>query len=522
MPRFHAVRSAASFLWSLAAGATWSIWCLLLLGAWGGRPCRADEVMRAGVARVDITDREAGPVNDPLYVKALVLQRGSTRVAIITVDAVAIGEIGRIGNDYLIDVRASLEKRFQIPPSHLLINTSHCHGVILRDIRPHTMRAVEQAVSRMVPVRIGVGTGYEDRVQENRRMRLKDGTEVDVRHAYSMPRDEEVVSVGPIDPEIGILRIDRFDGRTLAVLFNFACHPIQGVPSGGNTADLTGFACRTIETSFGDGTMAFFLQGCAGDINPVFYKRVDMPRDAEALGTMLGLRVVRGARSIQPAADGPLRVLHRITTLPRADYDERIETLERERRRLVESLQGTTLNLKTFMELSVKYHLSPAYPSYYAYGYLHEAERKRGGLKRLDEVNRRAMARYVRNVETMERLTRINTNLRLLRRHRDDARAAGRKTLDVDLHAVRIGDFALLTFPGELTVEIGLGIKRRSPMKYTFVAGYTNGYIYYAPTARQLANQGGAQEDSDSLLAPSWQAIFEAQADAMLRRLAEE
>ena len=29
----------------------------------------------------------------------------------------------------------------------------------------------------------------------------------------------------------------------------------------------------------------------------------------------------------------------------------------------------------------------------------------------------------------------------------------------------------------------------------TFVAGYTNGYIYYAPTAEQLLNPGAAQED---------------------------
>ena len=50
--------------------------------------------LQAGVAKVDITNVEAGPVNDPLYVKALVLADESTKVAIITVDAVAIGEIG--------------------------------------------------------------------------------------------------------------------------------------------------------------------------------------------------------------------------------------------------------------------------------------------------------------------------------------------------------------------------------------------------------------------------------------------
>jgi hypothetical protein len=50
----------------------------------------------------------------------------------------------------------------------------------------------------------------------------------------------------------------------------------------------------------------------------------------------------------------------------------------------------------------------------------------------------------------------------------------------------------------------------------TFVAGYTNGYIYYAPTAEQLKNLGGAQEDSDCILAPEWQKLYEAKAAEIL------
>ena len=84
---------------------------------------------------------------------------------------------------------------------------------------------------------------------------------------------------------------------------------------------------------------------------------------------------------------------------------------------------------------------------------------------------------------------------------------------------MRLGDFVLITFPGELPVQIGLDIKRRSPHPFTFVAGVTNGYIYYTPTVQQLENLGGAQEDSDCLLAPEWQPIFAAKVAAILRRL---
>ena len=66
--------------------------------------------LQAGVAKVVITNTEAGPVNDPLYVKALVLTDDATTIALVTVDAVAIGEIGHIGNDYLPAVRGRIEK----------------------------------------------------------------------------------------------------------------------------------------------------------------------------------------------------------------------------------------------------------------------------------------------------------------------------------------------------------------------------------------------------------------------------
>lgn len=55
----------------------------------------------AGAAKVDITNVDAGPVDGPMHVRALVLQNKATTAVIITVDAVAIGEIGHIGNDYL-------------------------------------------------------------------------------------------------------------------------------------------------------------------------------------------------------------------------------------------------------------------------------------------------------------------------------------------------------------------------------------------------------------------------------------
>ena len=404
--------------------------------------------LMAGVAKVDITNRDAGPVNDPLYVKALVLKNDAIILAIITVDAVAIGEIGHIGNDYLPTVRARLESEFQIAPEHVLVNASHCHGVVCADVDAKTVQAVTEAMANMAAVRTGAGAGREDRIMENRRLRMLDGTEIDSRHAYSLPPDDELMGIGPVDPEIGVLRFDREDGRTLAALYNFAMHPIQGVPNGANTADVTGFASTVIEENLGDGAVALFLQGCAGDINPVYYKDVDHPRDAEPLGNMLGLSALQALREVQTLDDSRLSVLRETISLPRANTAARIAAMEAEQTRLVESLQGTSLNLKTFLSLTAKYSLAPEYPSYYAHGYMHDAATGREDLTKLDTENRRNMEQYAANIATMEKLTRLRTNLDLLRKHHTAKVAAGASTIDVEVLGVRVGDFVLVTFPG--------------------------------------------------------------------------
>jgi hypothetical protein len=339
-----------------------------------------------------------------------------------------------------------------------------------------------------------------------------------------MPPDEDVAEVGPVDSEIGILRLDRAEqggkhGQTLAVVYNFACHPIQGVPGGANTADLTGFASRVIEDQLGEGSMALFLQGCGGDINPVRYKDVDHPRHAEPLGTMLGVSALKGFRKIECRADARLHVINEVVSLPRADLTDRIAAMEAEQLRLVRSLKGTSLNLKTFLPLTVKYHLSDDFPSDYSHRYLHEKQMGRDDLTNLDAENRRNMKLYVENIHTMEQLTRTQTNLDLLKKHQAENVAAGKRTIDVEVPGLRIGELTLVTFPGELTVQIGLNIKQASVQKRTFVAAYTNGYIYYAPTAEQLLNPGGAQEDCDCILAPEWQAIFEMRALQTLKDL---
>jgi hypothetical protein len=58
------------------------------------------------------------------------------------------------------------------------------------------------------------------------------------------------------------------------------------------------------------------------------------------------------------------------------------------------------------------------------------------------------------------------------------------------VHAVRIGDGAIVTGPGETFTEYGMAVKERSPATPTFYAGYTNALLGYLPTAAEYAFGG--------------------------------
>ena len=479
--------------------------------------------LRAGTARSNITtDAENVRVNDPLFAKALVLDDGKIRLAIVTMDAVAIGGIGDIKDDFLPKLRARIQNELDIPAKNVLVNASHTHppGPLLcndEEQLKRTFDAVRRACQNMTPVKVGCGVGHEDRIMMNRALRLKNGQHWTIRHSNPCPPDEEVESVGPIDPEIGILRIDRLDGSPFAVVYNFACHPYLGVPKGGVTADFPGFASKLIEDTLGHDAMAFFLQGAAGDITAVLYKDTSQPRDAERFGTMLGLSTLDALKNIR-TGEATLNVINEPLLLPRrTDSDQRIAALQEEQARLLRSLRGTSLNLKTFLPLYIKHALDPERPSYYSYRYLQSEQTGSDDLSGIDAQNRGHMAKYLRNIHTMEKLARNQDRIATFERHKAINKVAGEPSVATEVQGIRIGDFFLITSPAEVLVEVGLNVKNASPHKHTFMAAYSNGYIHYGPPAADYDK--GGYEVVECFIAPEWQELYERKANDVLRRL---
>ena len=486
--------------------------------------------LRAGVAKSEITNCDPGVmVNDPLYAKALVLDDGQTSVVIITMDVTAIG--GRkisqgmlpdVGEEFLPNLRERLERELKIPGGNLLVNASHTHPpgrMLCSDDEQvaRTFDAVRRAMGNMVEVRIGSGSGCEDRISINRTLRLKNGRHWTIRHSNPCPPDEEVEGLGPFDPEIGIIRIDRMDGTPLAVVYNFACHLLFGDYLGHITANIPGYASKVIENSLGNGAMALFLQGAAGDVCDVTFKAFERLRDVECLGTLLGLSTLKALNGIE-TRNAEIKVIAETIKLPRrTDIPERIEALRQEQSILLESLHFTSLNFKSFLPLYMKHKLNPDYPSDYSFSYLQAQQIGDQKFAGMDSYNRKNIDKYLRNIQAMETLTRIQDDIATLQKHQEINKASGEAVIDAEVMGIRIGDCVLISSPAEMLVEVGLNVKKASPCKHTFMAAYSNGYLHYGAPA-DYYDKGG-YEVTECLLAPEWQGIYERKANEIIHKL---
>ena len=512
------------------------------------------ETLRAGVAKVEITCREDVAldallsekskrhlppfllgrrleVSDPLYARAMVLEDGRETVVLLTLDVTAIGArtisqniLCDSADDFLPRLRERIERELKIPGGNVSACASHTHGVprMLCDDAAQLDRclaAVAQALRDRVPVTVAVGSGREDGLTFNRTMRMKDGTDYTLRSCNPPPQDHEVEGLRPIDPEIGVLRFDRLDGSPLAVVYNFGTHLLLGPPQGESgriSADHVGVTRNYLEETLGGGVMAFFLQGAGGDVAEVSKCDTGHPRSSQDFGTRLGQSVVRAWRTLAPGS-ARLRVVREHLRFPlRTDIPEVLDALRREQAELLEGLRYTSLNFKGFLPLYLQHSLHPEHPAHWAYRYLHADASGDRRLRMLDARNRRAVDKYLDSMARMERLARNEEKIATLERHREIIADLGGTSVPAEIQGLRIGDCAL-----DRRANGGAGGNRPedqagSPVRPTFVVSIANGYLHYAPPASYYPR--GGYEVTECLLAPEWEALF----DAAVRRLFEQ
>jgi neutral ceramidase len=291
--------------------------CCLLALLLAATPLSRAQGLRAGVARVDITppaglplqgyggsERTATGTRDPLFARILVLEAGTARLALVDLDLIATFE-----PPYLDQLRAAT--RQDVP--YLLVAAIHTHSgpPLIPGLSPapqdwesqavgKVARAIHEATSHLVPARLGVGYGVAY-IGHNRLLHHRDGEVTWLEPNWTG------IPTAPLDPTVVVVRVDSADGAPLAILANYACHPvIYGPDSRLYSADFPGVMASVVEKAFGNHPLCFFLQGGDGDINPHFAV-TPLQQGAvelcERTGTELGGIVAQVARRIQTEAE---------------------------------------------------------------------------------------------------------------------------------------------------------------------------------------------------------------------------
>ena len=279
---------------------------------------------KAGVATVKITPEEpyflagyggekrvATEKRHDLWIKVLALEDAKgRRGALLTVD---ICGFDRVSYDAICE---GLRRRSGLDRSQILLNFTHNHsGPVTRnslmsfhaftpddlakidaytkDIEQKAIEAAVEAFGRLAPATLHLGAG-ETNFAMNRR---NNGAEL---VADVLAKGESLK--GPTDRHISVLAVRSPDGKLIAVMFAYSCHPvtpIEPIWSG----DFPGFAMIELEKSHPE-TTALFCQASGGDQNPIFRGTIDMAQDyGHRLATAVNAVLAQPMTAIEPELD---------------------------------------------------------------------------------------------------------------------------------------------------------------------------------------------------------------------------
>ena len=443
----------------------------LLLGALAAGPLGAAEVarvFRAGAAVGDITPElgsiiiggfnptPAKHVHDPLQVRALVLDDGTSRLAVVVCDNIGLPR------EVCDEARRLTQERSGLDGARVLIAATHTHSAVTAgtetSIGPNNGRGpadiaayqkliatrvadtVQCAINRLEPARIGWGRGAEPTQVFNRRWHVADealrrnpfGGVDTVRMNPPAGSPSLVRPAGPVDPEIPFISVQAPDGRPIALFATYSLHYVGGVPAGVVSADYFGLFCTRIGELLHAGRardpgappfVGLLANGTSGDINNIDF---------------------RSKRSALPPFEQMRRVANRVAAEVYRAYQQ------------IEHRDWVSLDAR-LEDLTL-------------------ASRKPDAatIARAKEV----LARPAGG-PGWHPLEKSYAN-RVLQR------AAAPDTVQAPLQALRIGEVLVWGVPVEAFAEMGLELKAKAPFPLAFTVGLANAYHGYMPTPAQL------------------------------------
>lgn len=443
-----------------------------------------NNTFQAGAAQADITPtvgvslagqfnaRYTENVDDPLYAKAVVLDDGKIRIAMVVLDLIMI-----LGED-VEEIRAQISERVGIVPENVMIGCTHTHTgpptrkIPARDevwmewIITRVADCVVMATRRLQSARIAHGRGEQHDISFCRRYLMKDGTV----HMNPRAGDPNIVRpVSPIDPAVGVLYIEDLNAKPLAVVAQFSLHYVGAGKDNAISADYYGHFAAVMRQHLGEDCIPLLFNGTSAQIISRSALQADRDRGhvkARRVATALAGEVIK---MISRESLNDTHELGAVSTKVKLK-------LQRVKEKDVEIAKQI---------LDDNDPCPGEGPFSFAVG-----QPIREGL-------RRAYSSHVLGLAKMP------------------------ATVNAEVQVLRIGDSAWVALPGEIFSEIGLAIKGQAPAHHTFVIGLANDALGYICTDHAYEKEGGYETwaRTGSPVAAGAEGIFVNTAGALLKQL---
>jgi hypothetical protein len=422
----------------------------------------ASNSWKAGVARRIITppshvelaglgyylERTPTSVRDDLTATAVVIEDAVGRsVALLAVDLMYANA------EFTSTVRREVAKHAPILPEEICVNCSHSHNA------PNA--ALIRGVGEFDPdyVKFAAESGAAA-IVEAWRHRQPANLKVGNGHAKGMAFNRTREN-GPVDSQLGLLRINTITGRPLAAVLNFHCHlnAHLDIDHRAVSRDWSGEVVDQIEAAL-PGVTALYLQGICGDvmISPEFCatdRRFEPAREI----TRVALQAWQTARTVT----GTVVAVTRSIRLPTRRWT--IEEINRDREEALYRLKtGDTKDwLSGFARVVV------TYPDRLPLRYGGSVEKTVAAVSRFAVEWTDAM------------LPVLNTRPEFI---------------ETEVQAIRIGDVWLAAQSSELFSSLGLKVRQGLPERDLFLLGYSNGAVGYLPDAHDVERKSYAANQS--------------------------
>jgi len=156
-------------------------------------------------------------------------------------------------------------------------------------VKKSRIEGIKEAKAKLGPARLAVGTGLS-RANINRRAR-------DVNGQISLGLNPD----GPVDRQIGLIRLEKLDGTPIALIANYAMH---GTVLGGKYLEISGDGPGVVAAYVSKkiGAPMLYVNGAAGNLAPI-YTVTDNPRSGHLseFNVLLGDRILEANRALGAA-----------------------------------------------------------------------------------------------------------------------------------------------------------------------------------------------------------------------------